>query len=78
MAKSRSAAGYPTHVPSAWCHGVELYYERLGDGPKLVYCNGSGATLDAVRPLLGMLASHFDLLAFDYRGIGARRAVHDG
>jgi pimeloyl-ACP methyl ester carboxylesterase len=50
---------------------VELYYELLGDGPKLLYCNGSGATLDGVRPLLGMLATRFDVLAFDYRGIGA-------
>lgn len=62
-------------VPTAVCHGVELYYERLGRGPRLLYCNGSGATLESVRPLLGILASRFDLLAFDYRGMGASAPV---
>ena len=37
--------------------------------------NGSGSTLDSVRPLLHMLASRFDLLAFDYRGMGASAPV---
>ena len=62
-------------MPTAACHGVELYYERLGSGPKLLYCNGSGSTLDSVRPLLQMMASRFDLLAFDYRGMGASATV---
>lgn len=64
-------------MPSAVCNGVELHYERLGDGPKLLYCNGSGATLDSVRPLLHMFASRFDVLAFDYRGMGASAPVTD-
>ena len=55
----------------ALCRGAELHYERLGRGPRLLYCNGSGATLASVRPLLGILASRFDVLAFDYRGMGA-------
>ncbi len=58
-------------VPEAVCNGVDLHFERSGDGPRLLYCNGSGAALDSVRPLLRMLSSHFDLLAFDYRGMGA-------
>lgn len=62
-------------MPTAVCNGVALYYERVGRGPRLLYCNGSGATLDAVRPLLGMLASRFELLAFDYRGMGASAPV---
>jgi pimeloyl-ACP methyl ester carboxylesterase len=52
-----------------------LHYERLGSGPKLLYCNGSGSTLDSVRPLLHMMASRFDVLAFDYRGMGASAPV---
>ncbi len=58
-------------MPSTVSNGVELHYERHGVGPKLLYCNGSGATLDSVRPLLAMFASRFDVLAFDYRGLGA-------
>lgn len=49
----------------------DLHVERRGTGPRLLYCNGSGATLREVRPLLNLLARHFDLLAFDYRGMGA-------
>lgn len=62
-------------MSTAACNGVELHYERLGSGPKLLYCNGSGATLDSVRPLLAMFASRFDVLAFDYRGMGASAPV---
>ena len=62
-------------MPTALCNGVELHYERVGRGPRLLYCNGSGATLDSVRPLLTMLASRFDLLTFDYRGLGASAPV---
>ncbi|MGV0993080.1 MAG: alpha/beta fold hydrolase [Mycobacterium sp.] len=59
----------------AVCNGVDLHYERRGHGPRLLYCNGSGASLASVRPLLGMLAARFDLLAFDYRGMGASAPV---
>lgn len=62
-------------MPTAARNGIEIHYERLGSGPRLLYCNGSGATLDSVRPLLGMLASRFDLLAFDYRGMGASAPI---
>lgn len=62
-------------MPTALCNGVELHYERAGRGPRLLYCNGSGATLDSVRPLLGLLTSRFDLLAFDYRGMGSSAPV---
>jgi len=36
----------------------------------LLFCNGSGTTLQAVRPLLDLVAAKFDLLAWDYRGLG--------
>lgn len=59
------------------CRGAEINYERRGDGPRLLYCNGSGTSLAAVRPMLDMLASRFDLLAFDYRGMGASGPVSE-
>jgi 3-oxoadipate enol-lactonase len=54
-------------------NGVALHYERIGreDGPRLLFCNGSGTTLGSSRPLLDMLSAQFDLVAFDYRGMGA-------
>src|SRR5215831_8899146 len=55
---------------SASVNGVELYWERSGSGPRLLFCNGSGTTLQVVRPLLDSFARRFDLLAWDYRGLG--------
>lgn len=46
-------------------NGVELHYERVGRGPRLLYCNGSGATLASMWLLFDMPISGFDLLAFD-------------
>lgn len=57
-------------MPVSEVNGVELYWERRGSGPRLLFCNGSGSTLADVRPLLDALADHFDLLAWDYRGLG--------
>jgi 3-oxoadipate enol-lactonase len=51
-------------------NGVEVYWERAGRGARLLFCNGSGATLDRARPLIDLLAAEFDLLAWDYRGLG--------
>jgi pimeloyl-ACP methyl ester carboxylesterase len=57
-------------VPVDHVNGAELYWEHSGSGPRLLFCNGSGTTLQAVRPLLDSFAGQFDLLAWDYRGLG--------
>jgi len=57
-------------MPVDHVNGVELYWEQRGSGPRLLFCNGSGTTLQAVRPLLDLVAARFDLLAWDYRGLG--------
>ena len=57
-------------MPDSDVNGVELYWEHAGSGPRLLFCNGSGVTLEGVRPLLGFLAATFDLLTWDYRGFG--------
>ena len=57
-------------MPTGHVNGVELYWERRGSGPRLLFCNGSGTTLRTVRPLLDLVAAKFDLLAWDYRGLG--------
>jgi len=57
-------------VPVDHVNGVELYWEHGGSGPRLLFCNGSGTTLEVVRPVLDLLAGKFDLLAWDYRGLG--------
>jgi 3-oxoadipate enol-lactonase len=57
-------------MPVDHVNGAELYWEQRGSGPRLLFCNGSGTTLQAVRPLLDLVAARFDLLAWDYRGLG--------
>jgi 3-oxoadipate enol-lactonase len=57
-------------MPAGHVNGVELYWEQSGRGPRLLFCNGSGTTLQAIRPLLDLVAAKFDLLAWDYRGLG--------
>ena len=62
-------------MPVSDVNGVELYWERAGSGPRLLFCNGSGATMADARPLLDALAGGFDLLAWDYRGFGGSGPV---
>ncbi len=50
--------------------GTQLWYERSGSGAPLLYCNGSGATLAAARPVIERLAGSFDVVGFDFRGMG--------
>jgi pimeloyl-ACP methyl ester carboxylesterase len=57
-------------MPVDHVNGAGLYWERGGSGPRLLFCNGSGTTLQVVRPLLDLLAGQFDVLAWDYRGLG--------
>ena len=51
-------------------NGIHFYFERTGSGPRLLFCNGSGATLADAAPLLAELGKHFDVLAADQRGLG--------
>ena len=64
-------------VPTAHLNGIDVYYEREGTGPRLLFLNGSGATLATSAPLLATLRSRFDLLANDQRGLG-QTSVPDG
>jgi 3-oxoadipate enol-lactonase len=57
-------------VPTAAVNGIDLYYERGGDGPPLLFCNGSGATLESSAPIIEQFRRHFDVVAHDQRGLG--------
>jgi len=57
-------------MPIANLRGLDVYYERQGTGPRLLFVNGSGATLETAAVLLAPFAEHFDLLAHDQRGLG--------
>ena len=64
-------------MSNANIRGTELYFERLGSGPSLLFLNGTGATVANASPLLTVFAGAFEVVAFDQRGIG-RSALPDG
>ena len=63
-------------MPTIAVNGIDLYYERLGEGPPLLFCNGSGATIETSRPLIDVFARSFEVVVHDQRGLG-RTSVPD-
>ncbi len=50
---------------------VTLYYELHGDdGPEVLFLNGSGSTIERVRPLVEVLAQSCTVAIADHRGMG--------
>jgi 3-oxoadipate enol-lactonase len=64
-------------MPTIEANGIDLYYEREGEGQRLLFLNGSGATLQSSALLIRQFRQHFDLVAHDQRGLG-RTAVPPG
>jgi 3-oxoadipate enol-lactonase len=58
-------------VPHVKVDDIEIYHERAGAGPPLLFISGTGGDLRN-RPGVfeGPLARTFDLLAYDQRGLG--------
>ena len=58
-------------MPYAPIAEIELWYERAGEGERLLFISGTGGDL-RVRPNVfeGPYARAFDLLAYDQRGLG--------
>jgi hypothetical protein len=57
-------------VPTVRLNGIDVYYEHSGVGPRLLFINGSGSTLERAKPTIDVLRPHFDLAAHDQRGLG--------
>lgn len=49
-------------MPGSAVNGVPLYWERAGSGPRLLFCNGSGSTLDDARLLVNLAADAVGLM----------------
>jgi pimeloyl-ACP methyl ester carboxylesterase len=56
---------------SARIDGVDLAYEVAGTGPRVLFLNGSGGTLERSRLLIDVVGRGVELLAYDQRGLGA-------
>jgi 3-oxoadipate enol-lactonase len=57
-------------MPTVTANGISIYYERSGSGPPLVFCNGSGSTLESSALLIAPFTERFDVVAHDQRGLG--------
>jgi 3-oxoadipate enol-lactonase len=58
-------------VPIVRTDRIELYFERAGAGPRLLFISGTGGDLrNKPNVFDGPLARSFDLLAYDQRGLG--------
>ena len=64
-------------MPSTRVDDVDLHFELLGSGPPVLFCNGSGSTLEQAQLLLALFAEDVTLLAWDYRGLGRSTASPD-
>ncbi len=51
-------------------NGIELFHQIEGEGPPLLFCNGSGATLESAALVVAAIGEGFTLLAHDQRGLG--------
>src|SRR5436853_2491147 len=57
-------------MPTVTANGIDIYYERRGDGPRLLFLNGSGATLETSKLIIDPFTERFDVVAHDQRGLG--------
>ena len=57
-------------MPTVRANGIDVYFERLGSGPPLLWLNGSGSTVEQVVPLLRPYTERFDVVIHDQRGLG--------
>jgi 3-oxoadipate enol-lactonase len=53
-----------------WGRGFGIHYEIVGSGPRLLFFNGSGASIEISRPLIQFLAESNTVLVHDQRGLG--------
>ena len=58
-------------MPIVRAGDLELYYERKGEGPPLLFISGTGGDL-RIKPNVfdGPLPASFELLSYDQRGLG--------
>jgi len=57
-------------MPKTTANGIEIYYETHGTGTPLVLISGLGYSLWQWHRMVPFLAEHFQVIAFDNRGVG--------
>jgi 3-oxoadipate enol-lactonase len=64
-------------MPTVIANGIELYYERWGQGPRLLFLNGSGSSIATSELLIKLFTTDFEVVVHDQRGLG-RSAIPPG
>ncbi len=57
-------------MPIAHVNGIDIYYEQSGTGQRLLFFNGSGATLESTGPMIEPFRARLEVLVHDQRGLG--------
>lgn len=57
-------------MPHAPANGIDLYYERFGVGPRLLFLNGSGSSIATSELLIKLFTNDFEVVVHDQRGLG--------
>ena len=58
-------------MPKANINGLNIHYERVGSGERLLFISGTGADLrNKPNQFDGPLGKSFDMLSYDQRGLG--------
>ena len=58
-------------MPFVTVRDLQIYYEMRGTGPRLLTISGTGGDLRCSPSVLEMsIAQHFEILAYDQRGLG--------
>jgi 3-oxoadipate enol-lactonase len=69
---------YATDMPTRDLGSVTVYFEQAGEGERLLFISGTGGDLRNKPSVFdGPLGKHFDVLAYDQRGLG-QTSVPDG
>jgi 3-oxoadipate enol-lactonase len=57
-------------MPSVLVDDFSMYYEVFGRGRRVIFLNGSGSNIEAVRPLMNILGKYGEVAIHDQRGLG--------
>lgn len=57
-------------MPLGQVRDIQVYYEIVGAGPRLLFINGTNADLRRKQPYVDTLNNHFTVLRYDQRGLG--------
>ncbi|HUC35934.1 MAG TPA: alpha/beta hydrolase [Acidimicrobiales bacterium] len=57
-------------MSTAHVNGIDIYFEHSGEGQRLLFFNGSGATLERTGPMIDPYRARFEVLVHDQRGLG--------